>query len=511
MYWIAQGVLWAWLPLVMLFFLWMSPRRAVISALIVSWLFLPQLGYSLPLIPDYTKTSATCYAIILGALLLDPKSRVLSFKPLWIDIPMAVWCAVPFITSVNNELGLYDGASTMLDRTVQYGMPYLIGRLYFRTPDDAKDFCLGILLGGLAYVPLCLYEVRMSPQLHNMLYGFSPFLDWNMAQRWGGWRPTVFMRHGLAVGVWMAASAALGFWLWRTKAIKDLFGLPMWVVGPSLILTAILAKSTGAIMLFFGVSAAMFAVRYLNTKALMYALLLGAPLFLLTRVTQIFDGEAFSQWLGTLHPAMDERASSLEYRMVHENYIVGHTAERPFFGWGGWGRAFEVYIERYNSRAVPDSMWIRSYGQNGIVGLVSLYAMYLIPPIVLLSKLKTKEWASKQLAPVTGLAMITMIYSLDCLFNTMLNPVFIVATGGVAGMAASLSRTPVRKPQAIAPRGPIAGPGAGEADKAVADSDDILIDLPPSAYPGQTLASEGRDPLVMIDPPRPDGPLRGGT
>ncbi|MEM7624442.1 MAG: O-antigen ligase domain-containing protein [Planctomycetota bacterium] len=504
MYWIAQGVLWAWLPLVMLFFLWMSPRRAVISALLVSWLFLPQLGYTLPLIPDYTKTSATCYAIILGALLLDPKSRILSFKPLWIDVPMAVWCAVPLLTSINNELGLYDGASTMLDRTVQYGMPYLIGRLYFRTPDDAKDFCIGILLGGMVYVPLCLYEVRMSPQLHNMLYGFSPMTDWNMAQRWGGWRPTVFMRHGLAVGVWMAAAAALGFWLWRTKAIKDLFGVPMWVAAPLMILTAILAKSTGAIMLFFGVSAAMFAVRYLNTKAFMYALLLGVPLYLFTRVTQIFDGETFAQWLGSLSPALDDRASSLEYRMVHENYIVGHTAARPFFGWGGWGRAFEVYIPRYNSRAVPDSMWIRSYGQNGIIGLVSLYAMYIIPPIVLLSKLKTREWASAKIAPVTGLAMISLIYAMDALFNTMLNPVFIVATGGVAGMAASLSRNPASKPKPLSSRDPVGPPSSEGGDELTDGADDILIDLPPAAAP-----SGG--PLVMIDPPRRDGPMRGGV
>lgn len=504
MYWIAQGVLWAWLPLVMLFFMWMSPRRAVITALIVSWLFLPQLGYTLPLIPDYTKTSATCYAIILGALLLDPKSRVLNFKPLPIDLPMAIWCAVPFMTSITNELGMYDGASTMLDRTVQYGMPYLIGRLYFRTPDDAKDFCIGILLGGMAYVPLCLYEVRMSPQLHTMLYGFAPMTDWNMAQRWGGWRPTVFMRHGLAVGVWMAAAAALGFWLWRTKAIKNLFGVPMWIVGPSLILTAILAKSTGAIMLFFGVSAAMFSVRYLNTKAVMYLLLYGVPIFLITRVTQVFDGETFAQWLGTLSPTMEERASSLEYRMTHENFIVGHTAERLFFGWGGWGRAFEVYIAKYNSRAVPDSMWIRSFGQNGIIGLVSLYTMYLIPPIVLLGKLKTREWTSAKLAPVTGLAMITMIYSMDCLFNTMLNPVFIVATGGVAGMAASLNRTPVRKTKAFTSRDPLISPDTQSDEDLANEADDILIDLPSGA------ASAG-GPLIMLDPPRPDEPMRGGA
>ena len=59
MYQIAQAVLWGWIPLVLGLFLVMPHRRAVVVALIGSWLFLPQLAYSVPLMPDFTKVTAT--------------------------------------------------------------------------------------------------------------------------------------------------------------------------------------------------------------------------------------------------------------------------------------------------------------------------------------------------------------------------------------------------------------------------------------------------------------------
>ena len=47
------------LPGVFLLFAVLAPRRAVMAAYLASWLFLPMAGYSIPGLPDYTKTSAT--------------------------------------------------------------------------------------------------------------------------------------------------------------------------------------------------------------------------------------------------------------------------------------------------------------------------------------------------------------------------------------------------------------------------------------------------------------------
>ncbi len=467
MYAIAQAVLIGWLPLVLLLFLFIKPHRAVVVGLIGSWLFLPQLGYDIPLFPDYTKMTATCYAIIIGALLLDPKSRVLHFKPLWIDAPIVVWCVLPVFTSVSNNLGLYDGLATMLGEIITYGLPYLIGRLYFRTPEDAKDFALGIVIGGMIYVPLCLYEIRMSPQLHDMFYGFKSVSDWQQVKRWGGWRPTVFLQHGLAVSVWMAVAAAMAFWLWRTKAVKSVLGVPMGVVFPVLLVTLVLCKSTAAVALFGGVLTAMLCVHYFQTKALLMVMVFGVPIYLFARVTGLFDGVALTDNLMETFPAMEERIASLRYRMDHESAIIGHTWARPLVGWGGYARAFEVYLPEYHSRAVPDSMWIRSFGQHGLIGLISIYSAFLLGTMVLLLKMKPREWDHPRYAPVTGLAMVSMIYAMDCLFNNMINPVFIVAFGGVAGMAASLTRE--RKPGSAAAQHAAFPPRGGPGDRPHAD------------------------------------------
>lgn len=493
MYQIAQAVMWGWIPFVLILFLLMPPRRAVVVSLIGSWLFLPQLAYDMPQIPDYTKVTATSYGIILGALILDPKSRVLNFKPMWIDLPMAVWVVSPFFSSVSNELGFYDGAAQIVDKLITHGLPYLIGRLYFRTPEDAKEFAVGMVIGGLLYVPLCLYEIRMSPHLHEMFYGSRPINDWQMAKRWGGWRPLVFMRHGLMVGVWMATTAAMAFWLWRTRAVKDILFVPMWLIGPVLIVTAILCKSTAAVGLFALVTAAMLAVRYFDTKMLLYVIIIGIPIFLTARATTLFTGEGLTEMVTSAVPSMEERVSSLQFRLDHENAIVGRTYEKPLLGWGGWGHAFEVRVEAYNSRAVPDSLWIRAFGEGGVIGLISLYAYYLIPPFMLLYKMKPREWSSPTIAPVTGMAMVILIYAMDCLFNTMENPVFIVAIGGVSGMAGALTRSTAKRTRQASDRPPL-------DPSAVADEDDLVDELADD------------EPLILIDPPiEPNRPLGGTT
>ncbi|MBV5327317.1 MAG: hypothetical protein JZU65_06720, partial [Chlorobium sp.] len=84
-----------------------------------------------------------------------------------------------------------------------WGVPFLAGRIYFKDESTIKDLHRGIIIGGLIYMVLCLYEIRMSPQLNNMLYGFFPH-SWVQHLRYGGFRPIVFMQHGLMVALWMA-------------------------------------------------------------------------------------------------------------------------------------------------------------------------------------------------------------------------------------------------------------------------------------------------------------------
>src|SRR3954465_11305229 len=87
-----------WIPVVIYLFMVLPPRRAVIAAFLVAWLFLPMAGYKVTGLPDYTKMSATVFGVVLAASIFDPE-RLLRFRPHWVDIPAVVFCFSPFITS----------------------------------------------------------------------------------------------------------------------------------------------------------------------------------------------------------------------------------------------------------------------------------------------------------------------------------------------------------------------------------------------------------------------------
>ena len=461
MYQIAQMVLILWLPLVLVMFVVMPTRLAVVIALIASWLFLPELAFPLPRMPDYTKSTATSLAILLGALMLDPSGRIFRFKPSWVDLPIALWCIIPFFSSVSNQIGgtgLYDGMSVVVQHLIWYGAPWLIGRLYFTTAEEAKTLALGILLGGAIYVPLCLYEVRMSPQLHRMFYGFATVQDWLQVQRWGGYRPSVFLRHGLAVGVWMATATAMAFWFFLTGAKRDLYGVPMWLLFGVLLVTTILVKSTGAILIMGFLMAVMLCVKYLQLRLIVTATVVGIVLYLGLRITGVMDGSTLTQLAAGVFG--EGRASSLEYRLLNENVVVEKTSRRPLVGWGGWGRSTNVFIPELNSYAVPDSLWINMYGRHGVIGLSALYGLLLLPAFLLFTRMKPSEMVDKRFAAIPGLALVSLTYSIDGLFNAMVNPVFIVTGGAVSTLAITWAASRAKAQDEARQRGPAgAAPG----------------------------------------------------
>src|SRR4051794_33743404 len=130
--------LFSWIPFVLFLFLILPPRRAVIWAFLLAWLFLPMAGYSVPGLPDYTKMSATTLGVLIGAALFD-SDRLLSFRPKWVDIPILLYCGSPFVTSYLCGLGMYDGCSEIVRAFIIWGLPYFIGRIYFNDLESIRE------------------------------------------------------------------------------------------------------------------------------------------------------------------------------------------------------------------------------------------------------------------------------------------------------------------------------------------------------------------------------------
>ena len=433
----AQLAMIAWVPIVFYLFTIYGPRQAVIVSFIGGLLFLPErAGFPLPLIPDYQGMVATCYGIVLAILVYDSQ-RLREFQLGWIDLPMLIWCICPIFSSVTNDLGFYDGINEAITQTVTWGLPYWLGRFYLNNFAGLRELALNIIKGGLLYVPLCLYEGRMSPQLHNIFYGYYPHPSGiAQAYRLGGYRPMVFMEHGLMVGMWMMMVTLVTIWLWKAKTFQTIWNIPIERLVIVCTLTFIWCRSTGAYGYLLYSLIILFSAKWLRTSLPLLLLVIGIIYYLYTSATGHFDSEAIVSWVGeVINP---ERAQSLEYRFDNEAVLADHARDKLLFGWGGWGRN-RVYEENWHGIiedvAITDSLWILAFGINGLVGLISLIASLMLPVISFcFSGYPMKTWFEPKVAPAAVLAVALLLFIFDCLLNDMFNPIFPLISGGLSGL-----------------------------------------------------------------------------
>ena len=385
---------------------------------------------------------------------------------------MLLWCFSGCFASLANGLGLYDGLSEALSLTLIWGVPYLIGRLYFGDADGLRAFAVAIVVGGLAYVIPCLLEMRLSPFIRRMVYGIS---NWH-GTRYGGWRPDVFFATGLELGMWMSAASLAAWWLWRCGALKNLgqfrFGP---VLLPALMVTTILCRSTGALSLqLMGMAVLWLSTRF-KTRLFLAVLLLAGPLYVAARVTNLWSGQqAVDVAINLVGP---ERAQSLEYRFMCENLLVVKALQQPIFGWGGFGRS-AVYFDAnkpWRKNVPTDGAWIICLGSKGFVGLTLFYVAMVLPAARFVWRVPARMWLDPWLAAGSLAAVLLGLYIVDCLMNFFPNIIYVTAAGGLMGL------DPRQLGARMASQGLATAAGASKV--ALADGNHRL---------GRTLKCEGR-------------------
>jgi hypothetical protein len=409
-------------------------------------MFLPvesRFWRGIPGLPDLTKANVVAMAALLGVLVFDART-LRSFAPSWIDLAMLLWCVSPFAASLTNGLGLYDGLSAVQARTAGWGVSYLLGRLYFRDLASLRDLAVAIAIGGLVYVPFCLWEMRMSPQLHRTLYGYHarPFIT---SMRYGGFRPSVFMHSSLMVGVWMASTAICAIWLHRARTVRVLAIVPTAWAAAVLFVVALACKVVGAATLMVGALGALF----LGARAR-----IAAPAILLASVVALYPLARLSGALsatsvhGVIMQVYDSnRAESMWVRLSNEDMLADKALQRPLFGWGRWGRS-RVYDDEGKDISLTDGQWVLALGESGLVGLAALIAILTVPVIRALRLVPPRAWTHPAYAPVPALAVVAAIYGVDNLINAMLNPVIVLALGALANVDAAGVRSAAPAPEA---------------------------------------------------------------
>jgi len=371
----------------------------------------------------------------------------------WLDaLPLAGLLGVP-ASSLFNGLGVNDAIFEFLNHLLSYTILYFLGRVYFSTPGSIRELAIGIAIGILVYLPLMLWEIRMSPQLHRQIYGFQSWA-WQDVARDGGFRPRVFFVNSLGLGIWAASAVLVVWWLWLGGATKRLLGVPIQIVAIVGLATSYLSKCLGAFMLLlFGIGCLVAVVhlkwrRMAMAGAAVVAIYLGTAI--VGEVIPIRDwGTRAAGLLGR-----EDKEGSLRIRFVHESILLRHALGGPVIGWGGHGRnrpSDSEMVQRITSeagvptrgRAITDGKWTIIVGKHGFLGLLTMWGWMVIPATLASIWAIRLRIAMPIAAPVFGLAGFSYLYAIDQLLNAFWSPVQALVAGGLVsfvGAATAFAR-----------------------------------------------------------------------
>lgn len=420
-------------------------QLAVVAVLLVGVLFLPEIQssptmkaalrpLSVPLL-EFTKVNVIGYGLLLGWLLFD-FGRGPRFRWRLADLPVTAMVLVPPVAILLSDGGFNEAFAEFRNLLMVWGVPYFIGRRYLGDAEGCRLAVTGWAIAGLVYMPLCLWEVRLSPQLHNQVYGFHQH-DFVQSLRFGGFRPMVFMQHGLSVAVFMAGACLCLFWLWRSDALRRGRWTAIRTNAPLLILamagTTVLCRSLGALALGLAGLITLVVSPRINSRIVLAALIAVAPMYVTARITGLWKGDDLVKFIRNELPT--ERSESLGFRLKTEETLIKLVEKRPLTGMGALKDPMPTDTD--GRTVVPDGMWIIWYYNAGLIGLASLQSFFLTPSLLVFRRIRPRDWRRPDLASVVVAAVIIALLSIDSLFNAMLNPFYVALAGALVGWATS--------------------------------------------------------------------------
>ena len=124
---------------------------------------------------------------------------------------------------------------------------------------------------------------------------------------------------------------------------------------------------------------------------------------------------------------------------------MARAAEKPLFGWGGWGRSLIRDAETGAFLTIPDGRWIIIFGTFGWLGYVCEFGLLALPLLMVGAMCgATMRELSPMVAPLCLILGITMM---DMLLNATLTPLTWLTAGALLGYAEKLrphaGRTPL--------------------------------------------------------------------
>ena len=422
----------------------LSLERALAWTIIGGHLLLPSAtAVKFPMLPAIDKQSMPAVTALLLCLLMAPK-LVPSWEPsaragrqVLYGLLLLVF-VTPFLTVIANTEPIVDGrafvpglrlydAWGMISLMLVALIPFWLGLRYLNSRAGHLALLEAFAIGGLVYTVPALIEVRLSPQLHGWIYGFVPS-DFVQHIRAGGFRPIVFLNHGLMVGIYFCLAIIASAILYKEARREGRRSFHWLLATLWLLFVLYLSKSLGAlviavpsmlIVLFLGPRLQVALSVGIAVVVMLYPMLRGAgwiPVEAAYELTRQFD---------------EDRAASLKFRLDNEDQLLTKANLKPLTGWGSWGRNAIYDPETGRMTSITDGIWLILIGVDGWLGYIGRFGLLTVP--ILLYALRRKTLGPSLLLP--GMAVLLSAALIDLLPNSgLVNYVWLMA-GAVAGVA----------------------------------------------------------------------------
>lgn len=371
----------------------LSLPLALCATLLGGYLFLPvKVGIDLPLLPPFDKISIPVLtALVLTAVALRRKNQPHPVLDSWLPrnpvvLGLMALLIVGIFASVQTNgdtlvygprviqgLRLYDAFSIMLELSIVI-IPFFLARRVLSSVEGQRILLLAIVVSAVGYALLALYEIRMSPQLHTKIYGF---FQHSFAQhiRNDGFRPLVFMDHGLSLGIFLVYAVIGAVGLFRATSDSTRW---KWAAAAAwLFAVLVLSKAFGALLIalvLLPIAVFLTPRMQLMVAASIAVIVMTYPML---RAAQIIPLEEIHAFALDISP---QRADSLMTRIENEEGLLAKAQERPLFGWGGWGRN-RVFDEEGRNLGLTDGSWVIELGTGGWFRYIAIFGLLCWPAV----------------------------------------------------------------------------------------------------------------------------------
>lgn len=419
----------------------LPPGRALIACLLIGYLFLPPppAGFDFPLMPPLNKETIPSLMVIILSLALYRGKVDFIPQSIPLRVLLGVFILSPFLTVLTNQepvfygqiglpgLRLREAVALMVQQSVLVA-PFLLARAFLKSEQDQRDIILALFLGGLVYSLPMLIEVRLSPQINIWVYGFFQH-NFEQMVRGDGFRPIVFLYHGLWVAFFAMTSLVAAVALARAepRKMKVYYAL----AALYLIAVLILCKSLGSLLYAM---AAVPLVLVTSRRILMHVAVLLAIVALAYPLLKSVNAVPQQELLQIATEISPERSNSLYVRFTNEDILVERAAAKPIFGWGIWGRNHILDGSSGRILTIADGRWIIVIGVFGWLGFLAEFGLLTLPIFLMWKKAMggDPEATSPYVAP---LALLLAINSFDLIPNATITPLTWLFAGALMGYA----------------------------------------------------------------------------